>query len=736
MLDKSRLELHLLSLKLPRSDVIDFVKNIEVWVANSGIEWTVDRLKAIKSAFIETLTSPHESYTPMVGWSCRRNRRGKSILRNTLVHRVLSLPNTESNLRVKEGLARVYTALKLRTPSTKQVDKMMKAIESPYTGTIDLSKSSERLKLLSNLRPLNSGALAECIRESLSCSRLPDFLGSSKRSPTVLYERRFGTRKVFGPIFGTASRNDVKVAMWRDLCMRDRASHDIWESHTQDVSHSVGYMETIPLSYEEEREDLPAGRVVILQEYGAKARWIANPFLTYQAFGEPLKVKLQKYILLQYPEVFVHDQDKARAIVSSWLSDQDMVWSYDCTSFTDRFPVALQRQVLENLKAQGLASQFDTDAFDLVIDKKWLYRDKVINWSVGQPLGYGPSFSIATLTHAVLLDRLTIEVEARPFSYMVVGDDVVIRDKRLAEAYYLEMTALGVEINLSKSLVSDSFGEFLGKLISKKGVNPSIKVKQLEVASQFVKAFSFYGVEALRHLPDELVSKCSGLFLPSELGGSDLRPNGISYSDWLLITRQDEFAAMKRDRVLTEFFGGKPVEESSKRGVIVLRSNYFKGNSPLPLGLADWAQLLNRGVTTLNRWTGFPDNPLASLDRRQGQVLRTGWSNTFVHLQDTAHSLNRLGNVSASIILEQEYGYSTSTEKPYTANHIRKTYERKADSSEEHDKLYEQGRKPFKRYRAIEKWLRTSEGKEVSREKLKTFTRRFYSFQRNQNGNL
>lgn len=738
MLEKSRVELHLLSLDLPPDQVRRFANLISFWVDNSGIEWTVERLKAIKTSLIETLTSVDGSYTPVDGWACRRNRRGKRIYKDPLVHSVLSLPNTETSLRVKEGLARVYTALKLRSSSAKQVEKMMKAITSPFTGTTDLSHSSERLEFISRLRHANSGVIADCRRESLSCSTLPDFMGSSKRSPTVSYERRFGTRKVQGPFFGSASRHDVKVALWRDLLMRDQPSHDLWESHTHEVSRSVGYQETVPLSYEGERDNLPAGRVVLLQEYGAKARWIANPFLTYQAFGESLKVKLQKYILLQYPEVFVHDQDEARAIVVSWLVGGNYVWSYDCTSFTDRFPVAYQRKILENLRTQGVADQFDTDAFDLVIEKDWLYGNKRIRWSVGQPLGYGPSFSIATLAHAVLLDRLSTEVSASPRSYMVVGDDVVIKDERLAEAYYREMSALGVEINISKSLVSDNFGEFLGKLICRWGVNPAIKVKQLEDPSQFVKAFGFYGVEALRHLPDELVGKCSGLFLPIELGGNDLRPQGISYSDWLAITRQDDFASGKRNKVLSAFYNGSPVEESIKNDVIQLRSKYFTMNSPLPLGLADWARLLNRRVTTLNRWTGFPDNPLASSLRRESQVLRAGCFNTFAHLQDTAHSLHRLGYVSASIVLETTHGYSINpSEKPYTANHVRKTYERKADSSSELDKLHEHGRRPFKSYKVIERWLSSQDGKEVSKAKIKTFTRRFYSFQtRNQNGNL
>lgn len=738
MLDKSRVELHLLSIGFHPEEVSAYVEKLQKWVTNSGIEWTVDRLKAVKTSMLLSLTSQSKGYNPPIMWSVRRNRSGQRICKDALVHKVLTLPNTQSNLRIKEAFCRTYTVLRLSSASMKQEKKMMSAIEGPYTGTVDLSRESPVLRDLSRVRPANSNTIARCEAAASNCTRLPDFLGSSKRSPTVRWERRFGSRKLHGPFFKTSSRNDVSVGMWRELCMHDQTSHDIWRSHIHDVSHSVGYMETLPLSYEGEKDRLPAGNVTILQDCGAKARWIANPFLTYQAFGEPLKVKLQEYTLLHYPEVFVHDQDQARAMVVSWLMEGNVVWSYDCTSFTDRFPVAYQRHVLENLRTLGIASQFDIDSFDLIIEKDWMYRNKKLHWTVGQPLGYGPSFALATLTHAVLLDRLTTKVGADPLSFMVVGDDVVIKDKRLAEAYYTEMTNLGVEINLSKSLVSDRYGEFLGKLICTWGVNPAIKVKRLLSDSQFHKAFSFYGLEALKHLPPELVGKCSGLFLPSDLGGDDLRPNGIKYTDWLAITRQDDFARVRRQKVLDAFYGENTVDGEAKASMVKLRSEYFKANSPMPLGLADWAQLTGRRVKTLNRWTGFPDNPRASLERAESSVLRTGWSNTFVHLQDTAHSLNQQCDVSSAIILEMRFGYSINpSEKPYTANHIRKTYERKADSSEERSELHEHGRRPLNSFRSIARWFDQKRGvEESSSQRVKTFAKTFYSFQRNQDGNL
>jgi hypothetical protein len=52
--------------------------------------------------------------------------------------------------------------------------------------------------------------------------------------------------------------------------------------------------------------------------------------------------------------------------------------------------------------------------------------------------------------------------------YLVLGDDVVILDKKVANMYHHLMTeVLGVEINLSKSLVSNiGVAEFAKRLIT------------------------------------------------------------------------------------------------------------------------------------------------------------------------------------------------------------------------------------------------------------------------------
>jgi hypothetical protein len=68
------------------------------------------------------------------------------------------------------------------------------------------------------------------------------------------------------------------------------------------------------------------------------------------------------------------------------------------------------------------------------------------------------------ITHHVIVRYCALSIGIKNFdSYAVLGDDIVIRDKLVAEQYLIVMKVLGVDINMTKSLVSPSFAEFAKK---------------------------------------------------------------------------------------------------------------------------------------------------------------------------------------------------------------------------------------------------------------------------------
>lgn len=91
-------------------------------------------------------------------------------------------------------------------------------------------------------------------------------------------------------------------------------------------------------------------------------------------------------------------------------------------------------------------------------------------YAVGQPMGALSSFGLLALTHHFIVQYASWRIGRKGWfdMYALLGDDIVIADEAVAKSYHLVMTEyLGVDINLSKSLVSSSgIMEFAKRLVS------------------------------------------------------------------------------------------------------------------------------------------------------------------------------------------------------------------------------------------------------------------------------
>jgi hypothetical protein len=87
------------------------------------------------------------------------------------------------------------------------------------------------------------------------------------------------------------------------------------------------------------------------------------------------------------------------------------------------------------------------------------------------------------LTHHVIVQVAAMRVGQLSFSsYALLGDDIVIADEAVAKSYHMIMTEiLGVEINLSKSLVSSNSFEFAKRLVTMDGEVSAVGAKNLLV---------------------------------------------------------------------------------------------------------------------------------------------------------------------------------------------------------------------------------------------------------------
>lgn len=83
-----------------------------------------------------------------------------------------------------------------------------------------------------------------------------------------------------------------------------------------------------------------------------------------------------------------------------------------------------------------------------------------MSFLVGQPLGYKGSWSLFSLSHHFVVWMAAKRADpsrTKPFwNYALLGDDIVIADKEVAQSYRDILDQLGVKISLPKSIISSS----------------------------------------------------------------------------------------------------------------------------------------------------------------------------------------------------------------------------------------------------------------------------------------
>lgn len=150
-------------------------------------------------------------------------------------------------------------------------------------------------------------------------------------------------------------------------------------------------------------------------------------------------------------------------LIGKFNKEGHWVASYDLSAATDRLPLALQVDLLKPILGERLCWLW---AYLLVGQpyglprsaKSWNLGFDRVRYAVGQPMGAFSSWAMLALTHHALVQYAAFRVLKQPgwfLLYAVLGDDVVIADRRVAQEYLKVMASIGVEIGLAKSLVSN-----------------------------------------------------------------------------------------------------------------------------------------------------------------------------------------------------------------------------------------------------------------------------------------
>nr|WMI40077.1 MAG: RNA-dependent RNA polymerase [Rhizoctonia cerealis duamitovirus] len=165
---------------------------------------------------------------------------------------------------------------------------------------------------------------------------------------------------------------------------------------------------------------------------------------------------------------------------------------FDLSAATDRLPIDLQVQILNELGLPG-------ELWREILSIPWVYHRGIndtqyVWYRVGQPMGAYSSWAMLALTHHVIvrIAAARANVNASTCNYAILGDDVVINNDATADVYLNIMSLLGLDISMGKSVVSYKLTEFAKRL-----AGPGVEVTPLGAGLIVSALRSHYMVPAL-----------------------------------------------------------------------------------------------------------------------------------------------------------------------------------------------------------------------------------------------
>jgi hypothetical protein len=136
-------------------------------------------------------------------------------------------------------------------------------------------------------------------------------------------------------------------------------------------------------------------------------------------------------------------------------------YSMDLHAATDRFPVSVQEQLLAQMvDSTEYAQSWKRIMVSKPFENAWT---SPVSYGAGQPMGAYSSWAMFAVTHHLVVRTAAMMAGYNPKAYkayVLLGDDIVIADQKVAENYRYLMAALGVTLSEAKTHVSVDTFEF------------------------------------------------------------------------------------------------------------------------------------------------------------------------------------------------------------------------------------------------------------------------------------
>lgn len=501
---------------------------VQKWVRESGEEWTVERLKSLKTALISRMADvPYE-----LPWI--RSSNGIPCGPFKPLFRM-----TEMSLRKKAqalNTLMMYSSFVSNGITPKQRRKFITSVLNPEPVKRQLTVD----EILDSVEPLQWSYPEE---EAYLPRQVQEVPWSSER---------------FAPA-GDRTVPESDVAAWLPYHFASAFSKEMWRKYPslykpmiKDLKKKGHFREssafdrgvTYPWKFAKDgfrvpRLDPGVGKVSFIQEAGYKLRAVANPDRLHQEALGPLKKKLLK-VLRTIPQDCTHDQGKPLKVIQGWLGRGQEVHCVDLSDATNNFPLDLQVKLLKKTLSENWYPLIDL--FTDLSRGPWKYKDedgedRLISWVKGQPLGLGPSFPSFALAHHALVwssakkAGVLPEYGRKALPYFVLGDDIVIGDRRIAESYRSALDDLGCPVSEPKCITSSLLAEFAGKVITREGVLHPFKWRTPSDRSfvDVARQLGHQSISLFRPKQQFILRKIAEV--PEELGGLGWNPKGKSFEE-------------------------------------------------------------------------------------------------------------------------------------------------------------------------------------------------------------
>jgi hypothetical protein len=434
---------------IPQKQTHQILNEVEKWVDSNGPDWTVSRIKAFRQWYETSLAGD-----PKPAEWCRHSKTG---MPTGIWGWVFKLPVAKAL-----GVLSLSTVFYEKTLSDSQKKKFLHGLNGNMTQSMATLKGLVSESRISH--PITVRNLPERMPE------IPPILPFDMNG-SVPFNKGHSVVRPEGNLVDALEA--VRLS-WEDI--PEATMEFLWDEGMLGLipPHIIGNDYMLELNRFQSRT---VGRIGILQQPELKARIVANPNRVTQVTLDPLKSIYMK-CARALPTDVTFRQDEGVAWCQRQLAKGVTLAGSDLTSASDLLDLECSLYLVDQIFgfSQIEGYQDHVSYFKEISRGDWFCPslNVYVSWNQGNPLGTGPSFGLLTLTNnaAALLalavskrrgviDKSTKAVDA----FRVVGDDIVMLAE-IQPAYTEIIGALGGEVNLSKTLMSNRVAEFAGRVIT------------------------------------------------------------------------------------------------------------------------------------------------------------------------------------------------------------------------------------------------------------------------------